>query len=74
MLKEGAADSAIGRRGVLQGAMIGALALFPLAIVVPIVGNVGGDWNVSKFRPHDVEEGHPAHHGPVRPADQGRRT
>ena len=49
VLKEGAADSAIGRRGVLQGAMIGALALFPLAIVVPIVGNVGGDWNVSKF-------------------------
>ncbi|WP_370503428.1 cytochrome bc1 complex Rieske iron-sulfur subunit [Cellulomonas sp. ICMP 17802] len=49
-LKEGAADSAIGRRGVLQGAMISALALFPLAIIVPIVGNVGGDWNVSKFR------------------------
>lgn len=49
-LKDGAADSAIGRRGVLQGAMISALALFPLAIVVPIVGNVGGDWNVSKFR------------------------
>ncbi len=49
-LKEGAADSAIGRRGVLQGAMISALALFPLAIVVPIVGNVGGDWNVSQFR------------------------
>ncbi|NUU17959.1 Rieske 2Fe-2S domain-containing protein [Cellulomonas humilata] len=49
-LKDGAEDSAIGRRGVLQGAMISALALFPLAIVVPIVGNVGGDWNVSKFR------------------------
>jgi len=50
ILKEGAEDSAIGRRGVLQGAMIGALALFPLAIVVPIVGNVGGDWDVSKFK------------------------
>jgi quinol---cytochrome c reductase iron-sulfur subunit len=49
VLKEGAEDSAIGRRGVLQGAMIGALALFPLAIIVPIVGNVGGDWNVSQF-------------------------
>jgi ubiquinol-cytochrome c reductase iron-sulfur subunit len=49
-LKEGAADSAIGRRGVLQGAMISALALFPLAIVVPFVGNIGDDWNVSKFR------------------------
>jgi ubiquinol-cytochrome c reductase iron-sulfur subunit len=50
VLKEGAADSAIGRRGVLQGAMISALALFPLAIIVPLIGNVGGDWNVSKFR------------------------
>ncbi|WP_028046520.1 Rieske 2Fe-2S domain-containing protein [Cellulomonas sp. URHE0023] len=49
VLKDGAADSAIGRRSLLQGTMIGALALFPLAIVVPIVGNVGGDWNVSKF-------------------------
>lgn len=50
VLKEGAADSNIGRRGVLQGAALSALALFPLAIIVPIVGNVGGDWNVSKFR------------------------
>jgi ubiquinol-cytochrome c reductase iron-sulfur subunit len=50
VLKEGAADSAIGRRGVLQGAMISALALFPLAIVVPIVGNVGGTWDVGAFR------------------------
>jgi len=50
VLKEGAEDSAIGRRGVLQGAMIGALALFPLAIIVPIVGNVGDDWNVGKFK------------------------
>nr|WP_243884236.1 Rieske 2Fe-2S domain-containing protein [Cellulomonas fengjieae] len=50
VLKEGAADSAIGRRGVLQGAMISALALFPLAIVVPIVGNAGGEWNVGAFR------------------------
>jgi ubiquinol-cytochrome c reductase iron-sulfur subunit len=50
VLKEGAADSAIGRRGVLQGAMISALALFPLAIIVPIVGNVGGNWDVGSFR------------------------
>ena len=50
VLKEGAADSAIGRRSVLQGAMISALALFPLAIIVPFVGNIGDDWNVSKFR------------------------
>lgn len=50
MLREGAKDSAIGRRGVLQGAMVTALALAPLSIVVPLIGNVGGDWNVSKFR------------------------
>lgn len=50
VIKEGVADSAIGRRGVLKGAMISALALFPLSIAVPLVGNVGGDWNVSKFK------------------------
>ncbi|WP_426592248.1 Rieske 2Fe-2S domain-containing protein [Cellulomonas sp. McL0617] len=50
VLKEGAADSAIGRRTLLQGTMLGALALFPLAILVPIIGNVGGDWNVGQFK------------------------
>ena len=50
VLREGVADSAIGRRGVLKGAMISALALFPLTIIVPLIGNVGGDWNVSKFK------------------------
>jgi ubiquinol-cytochrome c reductase iron-sulfur subunit len=50
MLREGTADSAIGRRGVLQGAMITALALAPLAIVVPLVGDVGDNWDISKFK------------------------
>ena len=50
MLREGAADSAIGRRGILQGAMVSALLLAPLTIVVPLVGNVGEDWDVSKFK------------------------
>nr|WP_090030953.1 Rieske 2Fe-2S domain-containing protein [Cellulomonas marina] len=49
-LKDGAEDSKIGRRGVLKGAMVSALALFPLAIVVPLVGEVGEDWNVGKFK------------------------
>jgi len=50
MLREGAKDSAIGRRGVLQGAMVTALALAPLSIAVPIVANVGGDWNVAALK------------------------
>lgn len=52
-LKEGAEDSGlegVERRGVLKGAMVGALALFPLTIAVPLVGSVGSDWNVGKFR------------------------
>jgi len=49
-LEAGAADSGLSRRGLLKSAMIGSLALFPLTIVVPLIGNVGGDWNVSKFK------------------------
>ena len=50
MLKEGAKDSNLSRRGALKGAMISALALAPLGFAVPLIGSVGGDWNVSKFR------------------------
>nr|WP_247602089.1 Rieske 2Fe-2S domain-containing protein [Cellulomonas denverensis] len=49
-LNEGIKDSAIGRRGVLKGAMVSSLALFPLAIAVPLVGNIGGDWDVSRSK------------------------
>lgn len=49
-LREGAKDSAIGRRGVLKGAMVTSLALFPLSIAVPLVGNLGGDWNVARSK------------------------
>lgn len=49
-LEAGAKDSGIARRGVLKGAVISALALFPLTIAVPLVSSVGGDWNVSKFK------------------------
>ena len=50
VLRQGAEDSGIARRGVLKGAMVSALALFPLTIAVPLVGEVGGDWNVGAFR------------------------
>lgn len=56
-LKEGVADSGIGadfngvpRRGLLKGSLITALAIAPLALLVPQIGNMGGDWNISKFR------------------------
>ena len=49
-LTTGAEESGIARRGVLKGAAVSALALFPLALAVPLIGEVGSDWNVSKFR------------------------
>ncbi|MFI2751886.1 Rieske 2Fe-2S domain-containing protein [Cellulomonas sp. P22] len=50
VLKEGAEDSGIGRRGVLKGAVVTALALFPLTIAVPLVTGVGGTWNVGELK------------------------
>jgi ubiquinol-cytochrome c reductase iron-sulfur subunit len=50
MLKDGAADSGLGRRPLLQGALVGAVALAPLPFVVPLVGNLGGDWNVGALK------------------------
>ncbi len=51
-LKDGAKDSGvgIGRRGLLKGSLITALAIAPLAVLVPAVGNMGGDWDVSKLK------------------------
>jgi len=51
-LKAVAADSGVGvgRRGLLKGALIGAIGLLPLSIAVPLIGNVGGDWDTNKFR------------------------
>ena len=45
-----ATDSGIGRRGMLKGAVVTAVALAPLSIAVPLIGEVGADWNVDKFR------------------------
>ena len=50
VLRDGAIDSGIGRRGLLKGALFGALALVPLTIAVPLVGEAGGDWAVGRFR------------------------
>lgn len=49
-LNAGIADSGIGRRGLLKGAFVSALALFPLTIAVPLIGSMGGDWNISKLK------------------------
>ncbi|MBO0900110.1 Rieske 2Fe-2S domain-containing protein [Cellulomonas sp. zg-ZUI222] len=50
VLKDGVEDSAIGRRGVLKGALVSSLALFPLTIALPLIGEVGEDWNVRKLK------------------------
>jgi len=50
MLKDGGEDSGLTRRGALVGAGVTALALFPLSILVPLIGNVGEDWNVRKLK------------------------
>lgn len=50
VLKDGADDSGIARRGVLKGAVVTAVGLFPLTIAVPLIASVGNDWDVSKFR------------------------
>lgn len=60
MMIDGADDSGIARRPLLKGAVVGAAALAPLPILVPLIGNLGGDWDVSKFRHTawgDVPEG-----------------
>lgn len=49
-LTEGAGESGLARRPLLKGAIVGALALAPLPFVVPLVGNLGGDWDVSKLK------------------------
>lgn len=50
MLKDGAADSGVARRPLLKAAVVGAVALAPLPFLVPLVGNLGGDWNVGAFK------------------------
>lgn len=63
-LQAGADDSGIGRRTVLKGSVVTALALFPLTIAVPLISSVGGDWDVSKFRKTLWEKGKRLTHDP----------
>ena len=58
MMVDGVEDSGIARRPLLKGALVGAAALAPLPILVPLVGGLGGDWNVSKLK-HTVWGDHP---------------
>ncbi len=52
MLKDGVEDSGagMGRRSLLKGTMLTALAIAPLSVAIPMIGNLGGDYNVSKFK------------------------
>jgi ubiquinol-cytochrome c reductase iron-sulfur subunit len=49
-LKDGLADANVARRGVLKGAMFSALALAPLSVAVPLIGEVGEDWDITKYK------------------------
>jgi len=49
-LEKGVADANIGRRGLLKGAVVSAVALAPLTVAVPLIGELGADWNIDKFR------------------------
>ncbi len=50
ILRQGVADANVGRRGVLKGVVLSALALFPLSVAVPLIANIGEDWDISKFK------------------------
>ncbi|MGC5627105.1 ubiquinol-cytochrome c reductase iron-sulfur subunit [Georgenia sp. Z1344] len=77
ILQRGADDSNIARRPLLKGALAGALALAPLPFVVPLVGNLGRDWDVDKFR-HTIwgdtpEDADPSFFGETADGRVGRR-
>ena len=52
LLKDGVEDSGagVGRRSLLKGTMITALAIAPLSVAIPLIGNLGGDWNVGQLK------------------------
>ncbi|QGH69260.1 ubiquinol-cytochrome c reductase iron-sulfur subunit [Pseudactinotalea sp. HY158] len=65
MLREGISESKIARRPLLKGALGTAVAIAPLTFLVPLIGNLGGDWDVEKFKRtawRPVENGNPEHY------------
>ncbi len=50
IMREGVADSSIARRPLIKGALGTAVAIAPLSFLVPLIGNLGGDWDISRFR------------------------
>ncbi|WP_296664438.1 ubiquinol-cytochrome c reductase iron-sulfur subunit [Demequina sp.] len=55
-LQDGVEDSGLGsdgsgtsRRGLLKGSLITAVLAAPLALLVPQIGNMGGQWNTREF-------------------------
>jgi ubiquinol-cytochrome c reductase iron-sulfur subunit len=49
-LQAGIADANVARRPLIKGALAGALALAPLPFVLPLVGNLTPDWDITRFR------------------------
>lgn len=48
-LEAGIKDANIARRPLLKGALASALALAPLPFVLPLIGNLTPDWDISRF-------------------------
>ena len=48
-LEAGLDDTRIARRPLLKGALASALVFAPLPVLVPLVGNLTPDWDISRF-------------------------
>ena len=48
-LQAGIADANVARRPLLKGALAGAVALAPLPFILPLVGNLTPDWDITRF-------------------------
>ncbi|WP_185972369.1 ubiquinol-cytochrome c reductase iron-sulfur subunit [Georgenia yuyongxinii] len=73
MMIDGVNESGIARRPVLKGAIAGAAALAPLPILVPLIGNLGDDWDVSKFKHTIWGETPEGTYGTLPDGSRGRR-
>ncbi|MGM0384554.1 MAG: Rieske 2Fe-2S domain-containing protein [Actinomycetota bacterium] len=48
-LQAGIADANVARRPLLKGALASAVVLAPLPFVLPLIGNLTPDWDVTRF-------------------------